>query len=727
MPVLPTQDSLGPLPSGESGRPIAQIDTSAIGRGLAAFGNTLQDVGSTIAERQDESAVTSALSGFNVAAINLDKKFETGQAGQDYANWGTSASNELSATRDKIAATIQNPNRRQAFVDRTNVQIAAQAARIAETADGYARGGRNEALKTSLDNQATVVASAHVRGDAATIDRATAEAVASIDHAAQVGDITPAQNEAFKRGFMENSAAGRVATDLLNDPGGTLKRLQSVGSDSSLPSYYGYLNPSDFDKLLNGARTAAQGKIADTANTAIATTLSYGPGSPDTPSLPTQSDFIAAFGAQDGVQKFDQMTRDIAVAGKRYEFKDQTPAQMKASVDALKPQEGVTPPNEVSDQAKAYDAAQTAAVAELKARSDDPFGYVTRNNSDLAQRWETVAQTQDPAELQSVIRQTLDAQTRIGIPADKLAPLPKAITDSAIKAFANLNLPQEARIKPAADLVLATKDPTQRNVIFDQLVKEGLPEFTYSAFEAMARGDKGAANRLFQAALIDPEKMPGLVQDSAGTVTPKRLTDAIEAQLFDSGKVGAIAYGLQDGQVENMVRASHDTTLLRRTVEMRVRAGESLKNAVTDAGKDIFGDVQVVDRSDAQVLLPPKADAGAIIASLKGQFRLTMRGIMAAQLRSDAPNDHGQQAVAAAVLENHIDRALEDGIIRNSGNGFVLVNKYTGMAFPSMDGKPLVLEHPESSFPEATPAPVFGTAPPEAMPFKGNPLGTPAR
>lgn len=75
MPRLETAESLGPLPSARSGRPIARIDTTAIGEAVARFGATVADVGTTLAARQeviDESNVQARLSEFR---FNEDKLY----------------------------------------------------------------------------------------------------------------------------------------------------------------------------------------------------------------------------------------------------------------------------------------------------------------------------------------------------------------------------------------------------------------------------------------------------------------------------------------------------------------------------------------------------------------------------------------------------------------------------------------------------------------------------
>ena len=55
MATLPTRDSLGPLPSARSGRPIARVDTSAEHAAQANFGKTLLNLGANLSSSADQA------------------------------------------------------------------------------------------------------------------------------------------------------------------------------------------------------------------------------------------------------------------------------------------------------------------------------------------------------------------------------------------------------------------------------------------------------------------------------------------------------------------------------------------------------------------------------------------------------------------------------------------------------------------------------------------------
>lgn len=61
--------------------------------------------------------------------------------------------------------------------------------------------------------------------------------------------------------------------------------------------------------------------------------------------------------------------------------------------------------------------------------------------------------------------------------------------------------PEANRLAAVSNVLMTTSDPRQRRALFEQLIDAGLPDITEGAVEAFSRGDSGAAQRLFQAAI----------------------------------------------------------------------------------------------------------------------------------------------------------------------------------------------------------------------------------
>jgi hypothetical protein len=166
----------------------------------------------------------------------------------------------------------------------------------------------------------------------------------------------------------------------------------------------------------------------------------------------------------------------------------------------------------------------------------------------------------------------------------------------------------------------------------------------------------------------------------------------IQSDLMDDGMVGDIYYGLNDGLVENFVRAERDNKLLSNAVNLRIRKGEDLEDAVAGAAKDLYGDVEVVQTPFAQLLLPTGEDAGPILGGLEASLpRIREAVATSLTLPQQPPASDGSRAVLDAATANYADNVLSQGFFRNARGGFVFIDPFTGGAVPDADGKPLVI------------------------------------
>ena len=129
MPRLPSAQDLGQRRIAESGRPLAQWETGAPLRATEGLGRSIAGAGQqfdAIAARQDAEASrladTDARSGWLTRTMDFDKQFE--DTDPEFAKWPEKAQPELARIRDEEAAKIRDPNARQQFVMRTDVDIA---------------------------------------------------------------------------------------------------------------------------------------------------------------------------------------------------------------------------------------------------------------------------------------------------------------------------------------------------------------------------------------------------------------------------------------------------------------------------------------------------------------------------------------------------------------------------------------------------------------------------
>lgn len=331
-----------------------------------------------------------------------------------------------------------------------------------------------------------------------------------------------------------------------------------------------------------------------------------------------------------------------------------------------------------------YDFAQQAIADHLKAQQADPASHVLATYPQLAERWQRGLETRDPAMLEANIRAMAATQAAIGIRNPQL--LPTELAQVAADGFNNAELPEQQRIGSLVDTVLASKDPAHQRLIFDQLVKAGVPPEAEAAFEAHQRGDTGAARRLFQAVMLDPSKLPGKL-----TATDSEIQEEISSRLMDQGQVGDLYYGITAGDATNYQQAQRDADLIKKAVQLRLIAGDDLGTAVDKVGRDMFGDVVAVGGNwdvNAQILLPRDQDPAPILAGLNS-LKSEVRSALEFKL-PEAPTQDGSRAITSAVLANYTDLVMSEGYFRNAGNGFVFIDPYVGRAVAGADGKPLI-------------------------------------
>ncbi len=342
--------------------------------------------------------------------------------------------------------------------------------------------------------------------------------------------------------------------------------------------------------------------------------------------------------------------------------------------------------NPTDAQLRTYGYASEFVEAKAKLLADDPVAYVQNADPSVRAAWSEVS-ADNPASFEKAISATVAAQERLGVVSPKV--LPKSVAQAAVSQFNNPKLEDNDRIAGVTNVLFATDDRAQRRAIFDQMVGSGLDGFTEGAFNALDRGDPEAARRLFQAAMLDPDKQPGTLP-----VKPSEIDDEIQANIMADGKIGDIYYGLSGGTAQNYLLAERDAKLMKRAVQMRLRAGQDVNAAVAGVARDLYGDVVPIQRTgsvNAEILLPRDRDPAAVMAGLN-EMKSRVRSALEAAVPTPegVKTSDGGRAIHDAVTKNHIASILDEGVFRSAGDGFVFIDGYSGLAVPGKDGKPLL-------------------------------------
>lgn len=407
--------------------------------------------------------------------------------------------------------------------------------------------------------------------------------------------------------------------------------------------------------------------------------------------MPTVDDFVHAYGARDGIERFKAFDASMDAAELAFGMRTMSAGDIADAVEAAQP---TSRGDMAAVEGKKFAAVTAAATSIIQQRKDDPVGYVSQAFPNVAAAWE--AAMEKDGDVKAALIATAEAQESLGMP---LELLPKAVAEAAAVTFNNAEIPQADRIGAVVQMIASTNDVQHQEAIFNQLVKAGVPKQTQGAFAVMMRpgADPGAAERLFQAAMFDPTTVVMRGADN----TSEKLKQQIQEQIFDEGEIGDVFYGLTDGTAENIAYATNDSELFLKSVQLRLATGQAsdASEAIKQTALDRFGDVQVVTGkaygggAGARVTLPKGEDAKP--------YRMGFNGLLPdvgeAFMNYLTPEIAGmgltktELFMATAGRDYYVSQVLEEGYFSNAGdNGFVFINPYTSGAIPGADGKPLV-------------------------------------
>lgn len=407
--------------------------------------------------------------------------------------------------------------------------------------------------------------------------------------------------------------------------------------------------------------------------------------------MPTQGEFVAAYGAQEGSQRYIQF-RQIQQVGEQIDgFKSMSPDQIQATVAASRP---VGDGPGFAAQQSQYEAVQKAAATTLKMRQEDPAGYIKSTNPQVASLWQSA---NTPDGYRTALAAMAAAQSKIGIAPQNQKLLPDDFAKQTLDSYKNDALTVQQRMAPVLGAILRTNNPDQQKAIFGQLVKAGLPTTMTGAIEAYSRGDQGAGDRLMSAVMLDPGKLP-----TDGAVKTADINTAVAA-IMAPGQIGNMAYGLQNGNPDNVGRAQDGMEILKRSAQLRIAQGETdATKAVKDAAQDLFGKQRAYSNTfggmNFSAIIPDGADLGSLsrgMIAMRPQIEAAAANAATQFVREKniAKGNPTTEAVMAADIKAQTANVMNGGQIINYGrDGFAFLDPYTNKFVPGADGKPLVFK-----------------------------------
>ncbi|TGV15832.1 hypothetical protein EN816_00850 [Mesorhizobium sp. M8A.F.Ca.ET.173.01.1.1] len=425
------------------------------------------------------------------------------------------------------------------------------------------------------------------------------------------------------------------------------KAIHQAGAGDN-PDWYKAISPEQRAVINNEVDTRNNQIAAETrANIDVATTngpaamLSTGQY---TGTMPTSEQFFQAYGPQEGASRYDNFVASMQTNKQAYDMRTMSAGDIQQMVNAAKP---TSSGDNAALEAARYKTLQDAQETTIKAREADPANYIRQAFPDVNQKW---SDAQAQGNYQAPVAASITAQQQLGI--KNVMPLPKQIAQSAVDAFKDETQPQANRIGAVSSVIMATPDPGQRQMLFNQMVQQGLPDVTQGAFEALSRGDTAAAQRLFQAAMVNPKELAGNIP---GDIKPAAIDQAVQASIMDQGQIGDIYYGLSSGTAENYTRAQRDSKLINNAVNIRLRNGETMDQAIAGVSKDLYGDVQIVNQGHMQILVPASQDKGAVITELSSKLPDVETALKsAATVPTEWPSAKQMPALKLTPQEQHL-------------------------------------------------------------------------
>jgi hypothetical protein len=433
--------------------------------------------------------------------------------------------------------------------------------------------------------------------------------------------------------------------------------------------------------------------VADNAPAAITATGHYDGD------MPTANQFVQAYGGSEGIQRYRDFESKLDTAKTVYSMQTMSNSDILAAVNAATPTSG----NTAALDYQRFNTIHTAAMSTLKAREDDPAGYTMSSFPAVAQAWQNA--NQNHALMPQALAAMSEAQKQLGIDHPEL--IPKSLADQAVTAFKDDTQPAQQRLAGVAGLVFATSDQNQQDAIYDQLVKAGLPSTMGGVLNAMRRTDTGAAQNLVRAALFDPSKLKVPL-----SVTPDQLKQQLADDVFSTGKIGDIVYGMTGASADNLGTAGDASDLMLRDAQLHLADGSArdAKSAVALATRDMFGDVQVVTGKGGfmginagtglKVTLPKDVDQNAArtgFNALAPDVRSTLTSFLHGPGGLPQNTPDGMATAMQMGVDNYVNAVMDegyftnaDGYVPNGQKGFVFMDPKMNSPVQIAPGKPMV-------------------------------------
>jgi len=213
MATLPTKDNLSGPVSLRSGRAIASVDTTAIGRGIASAGGAIAEIGADMMKQQTAVDLSMSEAKFTEDSLNLENRY---QDDPEYETFGKRAPQELDRIVQDAGALITDSRTRERWMADAKVR----AVRLKDGITDIGRRKYQEAKTVGLDG--SLQRSVNIYTDPETPDDVKAKVRADIEGsiavAEETGLLSPEQAAQRRTMFLEGADFTRAKLIAASDP-----------------------------------------------------------------------------------------------------------------------------------------------------------------------------------------------------------------------------------------------------------------------------------------------------------------------------------------------------------------------------------------------------------------------------------------------------------------------------------------------------------------------------
>jgi hypothetical protein len=253
VPKIPDEFSLGGLPSLNSGRPIATYDETPIGKGVAALGQGLENLGTSIdrvqrEERHQQTTEATATLQAGLVGYNTDLLTDN-----DYTTMQDRHSSNVNQLRERAASGISDPEARrhwlatvQPYIEHSLKSAQVQALRLSSDAQKAYLGPFGEDL----------IKKAMTTADPVTRTSAIDAYGAKVDALIGQRQISAVQGMQFKRSFAQQYATADAMRRMDQGDWSVLDEMRGARpaeDGQSNQSIYAVLGPQQLEFLLQRA------------------------------------------------------------------------------------------------------------------------------------------------------------------------------------------------------------------------------------------------------------------------------------------------------------------------------------------------------------------------------------------------------------------------------------------------------------------------------------------